>query len=153
MNVYYVENVLAQLWSVSSLVIMFSKDICYRCVCRVEGLKFNLFRETLFLCFLFNVALERLHCYCFSFTQVELHTNLEAKLPLKLLEMVDKPEYTYYPNKCSGQLSKVGFISFHSVLDCLKCGFYPWPGHTKDFKNDGMVVKRAQEGWVSITTY
>ncbi|XP_052283274.1 transient receptor potential cation channel subfamily A member 1-like isoform X2 [Dreissena polymorpha] len=35
--------------------------------------------------------------------QVELHTSLERKLPMRLLNMVDKAEYTYYPNKCSGR--------------------------------------------------
>lgn len=39
--------------------------------------------------------------------QVELHTNLERKLPLKILNFVDKSEYTHYPNKCMGHLEKI----------------------------------------------
>ncbi|XP_045160098.2 transient receptor potential cation channel subfamily A member 1-like isoform X2 [Mercenaria mercenaria] len=39
--------------------------------------------------------------------QVELHTDLERKLPFRILEMVDKSEYTYYPNKCASVLSKL----------------------------------------------
>ncbi|XP_060594443.1 transient receptor potential cation channel subfamily A member 1-like isoform X2 [Ruditapes philippinarum] len=39
--------------------------------------------------------------------QVELHTDLERKLPFKILDVVDKAEYTFYPNKCIGHLEKI----------------------------------------------
>ena len=39
--------------------------------------------------------------------QVELHTDLEAKLPWKVIDMVDKSEYKYYPNKCAGYIESV----------------------------------------------
>lgn len=39
--------------------------------------------------------------------QVELHTDLERKLPFRILDMVDKPEYTYYPNKCMSHVEKL----------------------------------------------
>ncbi|WAR23312.1 TRPA1-like protein [Mya arenaria] len=46
---------------------------------------------------------------------VELHTSLERRLPLKILDMVDKSELVYFPNKCSGRfqgiLSKLITIS------------------------------------------
>ena len=32
------------------------------------------------------------------FEQVEIHTDWERKLPVRLLEMVDKTEYKVYPN-------------------------------------------------------
>lgn len=45
----------------------------------------------------------------FFHIKVELHTDLERKLPIRILDMVDKPEYTYFPNKCMGHLQKVSF--------------------------------------------
>ena len=38
---------------------------------------------------------------------MELHTDLEAKLPWKVIDMVDKSEYKYYPNKCAGYIESV----------------------------------------------
>ena len=39
--------------------------------------------------------------------QVQLHTDLERKLPWGILDMVDKCEQKHYPNKCSAHLNKV----------------------------------------------
>ncbi|KAL4235703.1 Transient receptor putative cation channel subfamily A member 1 [Mactra antiquata] len=53
--------------------------------------------------------------------QVQLHTDLESKLPLRILDVVDKSEYTYYPNKCIGHIrkmmSKMSFVGDTNELD------------------------------------
>lgn len=41
--------------------------------------------------------------------QVELHTELEEKLPYWLMKRVDKPSITMYPNKLCGLNSGVVF--------------------------------------------
>ena len=46
---------------------------------------------------------------------MELHTNLERKLPLKILDMVDKSEYAYYPNRCTGYLRRVGIVYSYNL--------------------------------------
>ncbi|XP_052283272.1 transient receptor potential cation channel subfamily A member 1-like [Dreissena polymorpha] len=51
--------------------------------------------------------------------QVELHTSLERRLPFRLLDMVDKSEYTYYPNKCSGRFDGVSILQLMSRMFTL----------------------------------
>ena len=56
--------------------------------------------------------------------QVELHTDLEGKLPVKIIDMVDKMEYKYYPNKCTGFVQQVSIPN--NWLKILYVGLPTW---------------------------
>ena len=43
---------------------------------------------------------------------MELHTDLEGKLPVKIIDMVDKLEYRNHPNKCTGFFHQVSIPNY-----------------------------------------
>jgi hypothetical protein len=55
-----------------------------------------------------------------SLCQIELHTNLEEKMPYWLLKRVDQSSITIYPNR---KCSKVGMVPGPGFVKHLIVGF------------------------------
>lgn len=56
--------------------------------------------------------------------QVDLHTDLERKLPLKFIQMIDKIEIYEFPNRCCNSNFLVSFFHLNPLGQLMYCSLF-----------------------------